>query len=198
MNAPTGTQCNTVLYETDEEEFDRPAPVKRAKKRKTTIAYNLGYLSLWWRRMERDAEKAELERGEREKDDARKARMKKWLSQKQRLIVEKDTRQKRLELGQVCPRAREGGDSPSTVRIPAEHPVNKNQYLMQGEGNTVVMGERGLGVEGGKRGVMPNPDEIIYERSQPSNVISEHHPIYSHTEQTSMCSSRGDIWGQTR
>ena len=148
--------------------------------------------------MERDAEKAELERGEREKDDARKVRMKKWLSQKQRLIVEKDTRQKRLELGQVCPRASEGGDSSYTVRIPAEHPENENQHLMQGEGNPVVMGERGMGVEGGKRGVMPNSDDIIYEWSQPSNVISERHPLNTHTGQTSKCSGRDDIWGQTR
>ena len=182
MNAPTGTQCNIVLYETDEEEFQRPAPVKRAKRK----TYNLGYLSLWWRRMERDAEKAELERKRRESDEARKVRMKKWLSQKQRLSREKESNQKRLELGQVCPSAREGGDSSCTVRIPAEHPENKNQNLLQGGGNPTIMGEGGLGVEGGERGVMPNSDYVIYEWSQPSNVTSEHHPIYSHTGQTSI------------
>ena len=69
---------------------------------------------------------------------------------------------------------------------------------MQGEANPVVMEERGLGVEGGKRGVMPNSDDIIYEWSQPSNVTSEHHPIYSHSGQTSIFSNRGEMRGQTR
>ena len=125
-------------------------------------------------------------------------RMKKWLGlkrQKLRLSREKDTNLKGLELEQVCSSARERGDSSCTVRIPAEHPGNQNQneIMMQGGGNTIFTGERGLGVEGG-RGVMLNSDYVIYERSQPSNVTSEHHPRHTHTGQTSMlCSNRGEM-----
>ena len=98
--------------------------------------------------MDREAEKDELEKRRKESDEARKARMQKWLGLKQKLKLskEKDCNLIGLELEQVCSGAREKGDSSCTVRIPAEYPGNQNENMMHSGGNTIFTGERGLGV----------------------------------------------------
>ena len=193
----TGTECNIVCYETDEEEFTRPGSVepsehqlfsakaltlttrtpgsKNPPKRilKVRPGYNLAYLSMWWRRMDREGEREEKERKKKAEDTKRRAQVKRWLvSKKEKLKASKMNNSNRL--GQNSPG--EGGDSSSDVRSSTKHPPSVN---LCGGGAIFKWGMH-TGVEVGRE-VVANSAYVINERSQPknvSNVIIEHHPVH--------------------
>ena len=189
VNTPTGTECNIVFYETDEEEFTRPEFTKREgtvrhdddddgtarqkiKPKKPKNTYNLGYLGMWWRRMAREAEKEELERKKKEGDVRRREKMKNWLKSKK-----DELRERKYMKGLEQVSSSEDGPCSDDVTIPAKH--QPTQCDVQDGGGRIFTGDMGIVGEGG-RGVVvkTSSDNVIFERSQPivfSKVTNEHH-----------------------
>ena len=132
-------------YETDEEEFmpvrqrATKSTQKKKPKHRAAAGYNLGYLSLWWKRMEREGLKEGMEKIRRE-EEARRTKIKRWLTTKKQ-----DIRSKRWEGG------------------PRDQQQQGNTSLFGGVRTT---GGNSHGPVVGE-GVVQD-ENIIFERSQPN------------------------------
>ena len=200
----------SVYYETDEEEFTRPgsaeptfhqqvsaqaqtpssgAPkckntAKRKVKSKACPGYNFSYLSMWWKRMDREGKKEEEERKSKEEEAKRRAQVKRWLGSRKEKLKEKRKLTNMKRLGQLSPG--EGGDYIPDVQKSDQHP--EDRILLGGRDcEASITGERG---PGGVEGMGVVTDNVIYERSQPKSFqrqINEQHQEHG-TDQNSAVS----------
>jgi hypothetical protein len=172
-----------VLYETDEDEFMQPdktcvqpanggpchqygvgAPQQKINTRARGLTiqngYNLGYLGLWWRRMEREGYKDEETRMRKEEDDRRKVKIKSWLKTKKEKIRSMKN---------------EDGGHQDVVLEDRQHQSTLSSIL--GEGRGIQQGVNNLGVLGREGAV----DNAICERSQPNNGPENMYPDRQNT-----------------
>ena len=172
-----------VLYETDEDEFMQPdktcvqpanggpchqygvgAPQQKINTRARGLTiqngYNLGYLGLWWRRMEREGYKDEETRMRKEEDDRRRVKIKSWLKTKKEKIRSMKN---------------EDGGHQDVVLEDRQHQSTLSSIL--GEGRGIQQGVNNLGVLGREGAV----DNAICERSQPNNGPENMYPDRQNT-----------------
>ena len=185
----------TLHYETDEEEFTRPGNVEqnfihqvsaqaqlpatntpkqgRKARPRACQGYNLGYLSLWWKRMEREGKKEEEERKVKDEEAKRRAHVKRWLNtKKEKLKIKKKSNTQGLGLGGPGG----GGEVPLSIMRSGQHPLVRIP-LRGGATDTSYTGKLDPGSMEGW-GEMTNADNVIHERSQPNNfqqATFEHH-----------------------
>ena len=198
-------------YETDEDEFTGPGSTehsyhqqvsaqaqlpaigapryKNTAKQKMKVktracqGYNLGYLSMWWKRMDREGKREEEERKRKEEEAKRRAHVKRWLSTKKDIYILKKKMSTKQRLGPMG--SGEGGDIPLNILRLEQHPETRI-LLGGGETEAIYTGEPSPGFVAGM-GVVTNADNIICERFQPINykhAIFEQHQGHG-TDKTS-------------
>ena len=106
--------------------------------------------------MGREAKKEEEERKRKEEEERRKERLRKWSRTKSLL---KGGKQKLLDRSS----SKEGGEMSPDTQEESQHPVDQEEYSERGERDNNI---RGVTSPGGRAGVVPENDYVIYEHSQ--------------------------------